>query len=140
MSEHFVMTRIVKEVGQSDREGVSGSEVQFENGYVSWLPSEVLVKFGLLVQPGLTDNSQRITPIVVEDFIAKYEDFKGGQKTTIVVATLKNGFEVVGTSACVDPLDYVHEIGIANAKKRIIEKVWELLGFLLQTARDGVGS
>lgn len=55
-----------------------------------------------------------------------------GKKTTAVVLTLKNGFEVVGTSACVDPANYKQEVGAQYARKRAIDKVWELEGYKLQ--------
>lgn len=69
--------------------------------------------------------------------IAEELDYKLGVKTTCVVLRLKNGFEVVGTSACVDPSGYDHETGKAYARKRAIEKVWELEGYLLQSKGKG---
>lgn len=53
-------------------------------------------------------------------------------KQCMVVALLPNGFTIVGESACVDPSNYVDEIGEEIAKKRIEEKVWELEGYNLQ--------
>ena len=54
------------------------------------------------------------------------------EKQCIVVAKLPNGFTVVGESACVDPNNYVEDIGLEIAKKRIEEKLWELEGYKLQ--------
>lgn len=61
------------------------------------------------------------------------DTMKVGTKTTVCVITLPNGFEVVGTSACVDPKNYDHEVGTKYAKQRAIDKIWELEGYRLQS-------
>ncbi|WP_416730295.1 Gp49 family protein [Fictibacillus sp. JL2B1089] len=53
-------------------------------------------------------------------------------KQCLVVAKLPNGFTVVGESACVDPDNYVEEIGEKIAKDRIKNRIWELEGYALQ--------
>jgi hypothetical protein len=73
-----------------------------------------------------------VTKEMVEASIAKVEDFKLGDKTTAVLITMTNGFEVLGTSACVDASNYVHEIGVEYATERAKNKIWELLAFNLQ--------
>lgn len=73
-----------------------------------------------------------ITTEDIEKVILKENDAKLGEKTTVVVLTLKNGFEVVGTSACVDPTNYDHEIGKKYARQRAVDKIWELEGYRLQ--------
>ena len=50
-------------------------------------------------------------------------------RTTICQLTLKNGFTVVGFSACVD---FDKELGQSIAKDNAVEKVWELEGYLLR--------
>lgn len=69
-----------------------------------------------------------LNSIVKEDYI------KMGEKTTVCCATLQNGFEVIGTSSCVDPANYDYEIGKEIAKKEVLDKIWELEGYLLQSA------
>lgn len=68
----------------------------------------------------------------VESTIVAQESVKVGSQTTVVVLTLKNGFEVVGTSACVDPARYDHEVGTKYARERALAKVWELEGYALK--------
>lgn len=68
----------------------------------------------------------------IESVIVKEQYVKVGEKTTVGVLTLINGFEVVGVSACVDPTNYDHEIGCSYARKRALDKVWELEGYNLQ--------
>ena len=61
------------------------------------------------------------TTITIDDInaqIAEVLDYKLGNKTTAVLIRLHNGFEVVGTSACVDPANYNHEVGKEYALKR----------------------
>lgn len=64
--------------------------------------------------------------------IAKEEVYDLGKKTTAVCLTLRNGFEVVGTAACVDEAHYNQNIGAKFARQRALDKVWELEGYVLQ--------
>ena len=73
----------------------------------------------------------------IEGCIAKEECFTIGAKTTAVVLTLRNGFEVVGTSACVDAASYDIEVGKKYARERALDKVWELEGYTLQCQMNG---
>lgn len=58
-----------------------------------------------------------------------------GAKTTLVVVTLPNGFEIAATSACVDPANYDMAVGEEIAMKRIEDKLWELEGYRLQCSQ-----
>ena len=44
----------------------------------------------------------------------------------------------VESSACVDPRNYSEEIGQEACMEKIRDRIWNLLGFLLQTAWMGV--
>jgi len=65
---------------------------------------------------------------------SKFESKKMGSKTTVVVCTLPNGFEICTSSSCVDPVNYNHTLGEEICRKRIEDKVWELEGYVLQNA------
>lgn len=54
-------------------------------------------------------------------------------KTTVVLAKLPNGFIIVESSSCVDPANYDEKMGFEICKGRIVNKVWELEGFALQS-------
>ena len=54
-----------------------------------------------------------------------------GKRTTACIFTLKNGFEVVGTSVCCDPNDNDAE-SEPDARKRAIEKLIELETYVQQ--------
>jgi hydroxymethylpyrimidine/phosphomethylpyrimidine kinase len=62
----------------------------------------------------------------------KIEATKLGTKTTVMVVTLPNGFELCESSSCVDPVNYNQELGESICKERIKNKIWELEGYLLQ--------
>lgn len=56
-----------------------------------------------------------------------------GNKTTVVMATLPNGFVIVESSSCVDPKNYNHDLGVKLCKERIRDKLWMLEGYKLQS-------
>ena len=134
----YIGSKLVKAEPQ-EKDGKEGYRVVYEDGYESWSPNDVFEKAYLEV----TSNPNRPSKVsidqqMVKDFIASVDSMKSGDKTTIVRVTLKNGFEIVETSACVDKANYDQELGTKICMKRIEDKVWELLGFLLQTAYMGV--
>lgn len=51
---------------------------------------------------------------------------------TICTITLRNGFQLVGTSACVSEATFNAEIGEKMAYEKAFEKLWELEGYLLK--------
>lgn len=110
-----------------------GYKVRYADGYESWSPKEVFEKAYMEV-----GENNTITQKNVDDFIAKTEVITMGEKTTVVRATLVNGFELVESSACVSKDNYDESIGAEICKGRIKDKVWGYLRFLLQTAVGGV--
>lgn len=52
--------------------------------------------------------------------------------TTYVTVRMKNGFTLRESTTCVDPANYNEEIGKKICLKRIEEKIWNLLGYVLQ--------
>jgi hypothetical protein len=77
-------------------------------------------------------KNNKVSEQDVNDAVVASTAQKIGEKTAVVVLTLKNGFEVVGVSSCVDAANYDHKIGVELATKKAIDKVWELLGYRLQ--------
>lgn len=77
-------------------------------------------------------NAPRLTPDLIDDAIirAEYHVFQG--KHTVCCLTLKNGYTVLGESACVSPANYNLEIGRDVAYENARLKVWPLEGYLLQ--------
>ena len=54
------------------------------------------------------------------------------EKCTVVTVTLKSGFILTESSACVDKANYNKEIGTHCCMERIERKLWELEGYALQ--------
>lgn len=79
-------------------------------------------------------NGVSIGQQMVDDFIKEIHVSTIGNKTTMVRAVLVNDFEIIETSACVSEANYDEEIGKEVCLKKIKDKVWFLLGFLLQCA------
>ena len=85
----------------------------------------------------LPTDKPSISPKMVEDFIRETHTMTLGDKTTVVRAVLRNGFEIVESSTCVSAENYSEEMGAKICLDKIKDKVWMLLGFLLQTAVNG---
>jgi hypothetical protein len=117
-----------------------GYAVRYTDGYESWSPKGVFEKayLELTVNPNLATEAPSISQQMVNDFISSVEVKTMGDKCTVVRATLRNGFEIVQSSACVSVENYDEKLGAEICMKHIQDKVWFLLGFLLQTAVHGV--
>ena len=113
--------------------GDEGYKVVYPDGYVSWSPKDVFEKAYMQVGNNIT-----ITEDNVRNFIANVDVMTMGEKTTVVKVTLVNGFVMVEASSCVDPANYDEKIGAEICMKKIKHDLWNLLGFLLQTAVQGV--
>lgn len=117
-----------------------GYKVRYADGYESFSPAEVFERayLPLEVNGKLKTEAPSISAEMVERFIDHRETVTMGGKTTVVRAVLKNGFEIVGSSSCVSAENYDEKLGEEICMERIRNKIWELLGFLLQTAVGGV--
>lgn len=54
---------------------------------------------------------------------------------TVSVIVLKNGFVVVGTSACASPANYKRELGEKFAYEHGLQQLWGYFGFLLRDSQ-----
>lgn len=117
-----------------------GYKVRYADGYESFSPAEVFERayLPLEVNGELKTEAPSISAEMVERFIDHHETVTMGGKTTVVRAVLKNGFEIVESSSCVSAENYDEKLGEEICMERIGNKIWELLGFLLQTAVGGV--
>ena len=52
---------------------------------------------------------------------------------TFCVLVLRNGFTVVGHSACASPENFNDEIGRKIAREKAVEQIWPLLGYELRS-------
>lgn len=74
------------------------------------------------------------------DTVVKADYWRLGDSTTTVCQlTLKNGYTVLGQSACIDPLEFNTTIGEKVAWENALDKVWDLEGYLLKQRRFEAG-
>lgn len=97
-------------------------------------------------EKGLT--APRIKPQDVEDNIVAAYYTTGDKMTegcpqhpslgllTVCVLVLKNGFTVIGKSACVSPENFDAEIGQKVARADAVNQIWPLMGYELATLRS----
>lgn len=80
---------------------------------------------------GLT--APRITPERLEEVITD-EDYYVFPKTQLTVCclTLKNGFTVIGESACASPENFDADLGRKIARQKAKDKIWALEGYALR--------
>lgn len=78
----------------------------------------------------------RLTERDIEVLIHE-EDYYQFPDTTVTVCclTLINGFNVIGYSACVDPVDFDEKLGREIAYDKARDKIWELNGYQMKEAQ-----
>lgn len=79
-------------------------------------------------------TAARITPAHIDDQIVRqqFHHFPGTQ-VIVCVLELRNGFSVVGHSACASPANFDALIGQDLARKNAREQIWALEGYLLRS-------
>ena len=78
-------------------------------------------------------NAPRLTPDHIDNTIVgeSYTNLPDG-RTVVCQLTLRNGFTVDGTSACVSKDNFNQEIGNKIARENAREKIWLLEGYWLK--------
>jgi hypothetical protein len=61
-------------------------------------------------------------------------------KTTIVAVKLTNGFVIVESASCVDPINYDEQLGFNICMERIAAKLYELEGYKEHNIDDSIKS
>lgn len=79
-------------------------------------------------------NAPRITPDDLDNTIVseQYHVFPG-TTLTVCALTLRNGFQVVGESACASPTNFDRDIGRKIARGNARNKIWALEGYRLRS-------
>ncbi|WP_369952294.1 Gp49 family protein [Ralstonia syzygii] len=132
MTQHYIGTKQIT-AWPEEKGGQLGYAVKYQDGYTSWCPKATF-EAAYLAQG---QNDTRIQEQMVDDFIVSHDSLRMGNHTVVLVR-LRNGFSLIEESACVDPTNYDHRIGERLALQKAKKQVWNLLGFLLATARNGV--
>lgn len=78
-------------------------------------------------------NAPRVTPADVDAAITgeQYHVFEG-TTVTVCCLNLRNGFTVVGESACASPENFDAELGRKIARDNARQKIWALEGYALR--------
>jgi len=78
-------------------------------------------------------NAPRLSPEQIDAKIVagQYYVFPG-TTVTVCLLTLKNGFTVVGESACASPENFDEKLGRKIARDNARNRVWQLEGYLLR--------
>ena len=120
--------------------GDPGYKVLYPDGYEIWSPKDVFEKayLPLTINENIRTNAPSISQGMVDNFILETWTQTLGDKCTVVRAMLRNGFEIVESSDCVSAENYDENLGHEICMEKIKDKVWMLLGFMLQTAVNGV--
>lgn len=84
-----------------------------------------------IVDKGL--NAPRINPAHIDNTIVG-EDYHvfPGTTVTVCLLRLRNGFTVIGESACASPENFDAELGRKIARDQARNKIWQLEGYLLR--------
>lgn len=111
-----------------------GYLVRYGDDYESWSPKEVFEAAYLCMGDDPTSVSQGM----VDTFRGEVTTNSVDEKTTLVKSKMISGFVKYEVSSCVDPKNYDEEIGKEICVDRINNKIWELLGFVLQWGKNGL--
>lgn len=120
-------------------------------GYVSWSPKEQFENAYRPIQHLAADTAAadtieemikaagatapRVTPDKLREVIASVAWIRPLGTLMLCIITLRNGFNVVGESACVDPANFREEIGRRISYENALRKIWPLEGYLLAQVR-----
>lgn len=85
-------------------------------------------------------NAPRLTPDLIDQTIVG-EDYHVFPGTTVTVCclTLRNGFTVIGESACASPENFNPELGQKIARDNARDKIWQLEGYALRERLSTAG-
>lgn len=121
----------------SDENGADeGYLVQYEpDGYESWSPKAQFDAAYLPLVDGTKISESDIDVFIGPDAV---EASQVDEKTTLVKMVPRTGFVQYETSSCVDPENYAHELGVSIATERIKDRIWPMLGFVLQWGKSGL--
>lgn len=78
-------------------------------------------------------NAPRLTPTLIDEAIVseQYHVFHDSTFTACLL-TLKNGYTVLGESACASPENFNASLGRKIARENARNKIWQLEGYLLK--------
>ena len=136
MTKNYIGVKMVT-AWEEEKDGQPGYAVKYSDGYISWSPKDV---FETAYFPLAEGHLNKISQEDVDAFMGVVTDKQLDEKTTIVTAETVTGFRQYEVSSCVDPANYDHALGVSIATGRIKDRIWPMLGFVLQWATKGLKS
>lgn len=116
-----------------EKDGKDGYRIIYPDGYESWSPKKVFESAYFPIE-----KANSLSPDDIDRFISISEYQNVGNKTTLVRARLLSGFIDYEASSCVDPANYDGAIGYEIGIGHIKDRLWKMLGFVLQWADHGL--
>jgi len=116
-----------------EKGGKAGYKVIYPDGYESWSPKDVFEKAYFPIE-----RPDKISPGDIDRFVSISGYQTIDPKTTLVRVRLVNGFLDYEASSCVDPVNYDGAIGYEIGMGHIKDRLWKLMGFVLQWADHGL--
>lgn len=118
-----------------ERNGAAGYHVIYEDGYESWSPKDVFERAYMPIE--LND---KLAQTDIDNFfnggVCSVTELNGN--TTLLQYKAPTGFFWIESSSCVEPKNYDRTIGEFECTKRIKDKIWNHLGFVLAWAQHGL--
>ena len=119
-----------------EKDGAAGYAVRYPDGYLSWSPKATFESAYLPM--GEANDGSLVTAEMVQAFTKSVDYIGRHGNHGVFLVTLANGFTLIEESACVSPENYDENVAREIVEKKVQKRVWQLLGFLLATARRGV--
>ena len=116
-----------------EKDGKDGYRIIYPDGYESWSPKEVFESAYFPIE-----KANSLSPDDIDRFISISGYQNIDPKTTLVRARLLSGFLDYEASSCVDPANYDEAIGYEVGIGHIKDRLWKMLGFVLQWADHGL--
>lgn len=134
MTKTYIGVKMVT-AWEQEKDGTPGYAVKYSDGYTSWSPKDIFEAAYFCLEDG---HNNKIVQNDVDAFVGHITDSQLDEKTTIVTAETVTGFRQYEVSSCVDPVNYDHALGVSIATERIKNRIWPMLGFVLQWATCGL--
>lgn len=69
---------------------------------------------------------------LLNEWVVSQESARVGVKTTVTCLRMENGYEILGSSACVNPEEYDYELGVYYATKDALKNLKLVVGYVEQ--------
>ena len=118
-----------------DLKGIPGYKVIYANGFEGWVKKDDFEREYFQIE-----RPDKLCPDDIDRFVAYsgYQNIGVSGKSTLIRAAMISGFQEYEVSSCIDPKNYSAQIGYENGMKHVKDRLWKMLGFVLQWADHGL--